>query len=179
MKAYMDSRHLINLIFSCVFLLACTPLSATKASDTTPAPSHAKQQTDATDTSTKQWEKERAAYERDLDYSTINSIGEYKTKRTLVETKYYLSLAYMDLNYNRDKSIAVKDIDRALSWLKSSMTTASPQDMDALKSIQTNLQAMRLSAHRDAEAAIIWLPEEQQAAYESLIADLERLIQKK
>ena len=177
MKAFMDLRNMTTLIFFCLFLLACTPLSASKPSDTTPTP--AKQQNDTTDASTKRWENEHAAYERDLDYSTINTIGEYKSKRALVETKYYLTLAYMDLNYNRDKSVAVKGIDHALTWLKSAMTTARPQDMDALKSIQTNLQAMRLSAHRDAEAAIIWLPEEQQAAYESLIADLEKLIQKK
>lgn len=177
MKAFMDSRNIINLVFSCVFLLACTPLSATKTADTTAAPSPAKQQPDVTDNSTEQWEEGHAAYERDLDYSTINTIGDYKTKRTLVEAKYFLNLAYMDLNYNRDKSIAVKDIDRALSWLKASLATASPRDIDAIKSIQTDLQAMRLSAQRDAAASIIWLPEEQQAAYEFLTAKLEKLIQ--
>lgn len=179
MKALMDSRNMISLVFSCVFLLACTPLSATKPTDTTTAPPPKKQQTDITDNSTMQWEKEHAAYERDLDYSTINTTGDYKTKRTLVEAKYFLSLAYMDLNYNRDKSIAVKDIDHALSLLKASLATSSPRDKTAIKSIQANLQAMRLSAHRDAAASIIWLPEKQQAAYEAITAKLEMLIQEK
>lgn len=179
MKTLTDSRNMISLVFSCVFLLACSPLSATKPTDTTTTPPPAKQQTNITSKSTEQWEEGHAAYERDLDYSTINTIGDYKTKRTLVEAKYFLSLAYMDLNYNRDKSIAVKDIDQSLSWLKASLATASPRDTAAIKSIENDLQAMRLSAQRDAAASIIWLPEKQQAAYEALTANLEELIQEK
>ena len=179
MNTFTSSRNMISLVFSCVFLLACSPLSATKPSATTMAPSPTKQQTNITNNSTEQWEERHAAYERDLDYSTINTVGDYKTKHTLVEAKYFLSLAYMDLNYNRDKSIAVKDIDHALSWLKASLATASPRDTTAIKSIQKNLQAMRLSAQRDAAASIVWLPEEQQATYEALTANLEKLIQEK
>ena len=96
----------------------------------------------------------------------------------LVEAKYFLDLALMDLTYNRDKSIAVKDLDKALSWLKSSLAVSSPAHRADIQALQTKLQSMRESARRDAELSIAWLPEQQQADFDDVKAKMERIIQK-
>ena len=190
MRTTLKKIYRITLFFGLVFLTACTTQQVIKPSntatmDTTTMDVPNEQITDSSDTAntadsaTQLWEVGRAAYERELDYSTIEAIGEYKTKRALVEAKYFLDLAYMDLNYNRDKSIAVKDLDKSLAWLKLSIKTADQQALVEIKALQNNLQKMRQSAHLDAESSITWLPVDQRVAYDSLKDDLEKLIQKK
>ena len=178
----MTIRIKTVLIFTCffltTFLAACATVHETKPSDKTTSTVSAQPATQDTNSSTEQWEESRAAYERDLDYSTIEENGEYKSKGSLVEAKYFLDLALMDLTYNRDKSIAIKDLDKASSWLKSSLPSADQGDRADIQAVLTIIQSMRKSAKIDAELSIAWLPEEQQASFDDAKATMERIIQK-
>lgn len=182
MQKPMTIRSKTVLIFTCflltAILAACATARETKPSDKTTSTVSAQPATLDTNISTEQWDKSRAAYERDLDYATIEQNGEYKSKRALVEAKYYFDLALMDLTYNRDKSIAVNDLDKASSWLKSSLTSADQGDRADIQALLTAIQSMRKSAQIDAESSIAWLPEAQQASFDDAKATMERIIQK-
>ena len=128
----MTIRSMTVLIITCfflsAFLAACATAQGANPHDKPLSLVPARPATHDTYTATEEWEGTRAAYERDLDYSTIEESGEYDSKRALVEAKYFLDLALMDLKYNRDKSIAVKDLDNALSWLQSSLAASGQDD---------------------------------------------------
>lgn len=168
------------LLFSVIFITACTPLSATTLEK--PADKVATSQTanKNRERAIQQWIDARAAYEKSLDYSSLELENEYKykTMRTLVEAKYFLMLAEKDLQYNTDKSVALDDFNQARQLLEKAKTAAGAGDRQKIDSIHEQLDEMRLAVKRDMTSEARWLPIDQRSKFDTVLAQLEDIIRR-
>jgi|GEM_PF-6418214 len=160
------------IIFSVLFLSACSPLWATtKAMSAAPVN---KNREDAI----QRWIRARADYEKTLDYSDLEQEHEYKykTMRVLAEAKYFITLAETDLVFNSDKSVALDDFNLARRLLEKAATTANTANSKKLVTIQRQLDKMRLAVKRDINAESRWLPVDQRAEFDSIQSRIEEIL---
>ena len=166
--------RLLYLLFSVLFITACSSLSVATADKSPSSASIAMDRQNAI----QQWIKARAAYERTLDYSSLEQEKKYKYRamRNLVEARYFLMLAEKDLQYNSDKSVVLDDFDQARQLLEKALATANTADRQKIEAIHKQLDKMRLAVKRDIAAEFRWLPVDQRSAFDAILAQLEDLI---
>jgi len=166
--------RLLYLLFSVLFITACSPLSVATADKSSSSASIAMDRQNAI----QQWIKARAAYEKTLDYSSLEQEKKYKYRamRNLVEARYFLMLAEKDLQYNSDKSVVLDDFDQARQLLEKVMATANTADRQKIEAIHKQLDKMRLAVKRDIAAEVRWLPIDQRSAFDAILAQLEDII---
>lgn len=167
------------LLFSVLFISACSPLSATTIDKTSTINKPAETSPADRARALQQWIDARTAYEETLDYSSLEEDKAYKYKamRRLVETKYFLMLAEKDLQYNTDKSVALEDFNQARRLLKKSMATAiNAADRQKMEAIDKKLNGMQRAVERDINAKPRWLPMDQRSEFDNILAQLEDII---
>ncbi len=172
------TSRLKYLLFSILFITACSPLSATMADKATPANKTANTASADRESAIQQWIDARAAYEKTLDYSNLELENEYKykTMRTLVEAKYFLMLAEKDLQFNTDKSVALDDFNQARQLLEKAATTINPENKKKLEIIRNQLDKMHLAVKRDLVNEARWMPADQRREFDSTLARIEDIL---
>jgi len=172
------TSRLKYLLFSILFITACSPLSATVAGKATPANKTANTASADRESAIQQWINARAAYEKTLDYSNLELENEYKykTMRTLVEAKYFLMLAEKDLQFNTDKSVALDDFNQARQLLEKAATTINPENKQKLEIIRNQLDKMHLAVKRDLVNEARWMPADQRREFDSTLARIEDIL---
>ncbi len=174
------TTRLPYLIFSVVSMTACSSpfaavhdASADKTAISVPANKDR-------ENAIQQWIKARAEYEETLDFSTLEEDKEYEYRamRSLVEAKYFLTIAEKDLKYNSDKTVALDDFDQARQLLEKAMLTANVSDRKKIEAIHERLDNMRLAVKRDISAEARWMPLDQRSAFDAIFAQLEEIIKR-
>ncbi len=166
------------ILFSALFLTACSPLWATTPGTATPAvkTAHAVSAHKARERAVQQWIRARADYEKTLDYSDLEQEHEYTTMLALAEAKYFLMLADTDLIFNTDKSVALDDFNQARELLEKAASTTSTANKKKLETIHRQLDKMRLAVKSDINAETRWLPVDQRAEFDSIQTRIEKIL---
>jgi len=169
-----------HILFSILFLSVCNPLWATTPDTATPAGKTIKMlPVDKNrESAVQQWIRTRAEYEKTLDYASLEQEDayKYKTMRTLVEIKYFLSLAEKDLQYNSDKSVALDDFNQARRLVAEEATTINAANKQKLDVIHQQLDKMQQAIRDDIASGERWLPVDQRTALDSILAQIEDMI---
>ncbi len=83
-----------------------------------------------------QWQREHAAYERDVAYADLDQhpiVGSRAYESSLIEARYHLALARVDAVTLRDASKARSEIDQTREFLQTAETLGSPADRELLQ----------------------------------------------
>jgi len=169
-----------HILFSVLFLGACSPLWAATPDTATPAGKTTKilPVDKNRESAVQQWIRARAEYEKTLDYASLEQEDayKYKTMRTLVEIKYFLSLAEKDLQYNSDKSVALDDFNQARRLVAKVATTINAVNKQKLDVIHQQLDKMQQIIKDDIASRERQLPVDQRTTLDSILVQVEDMI---